>query len=131
MRWFRSRRLAVVWLALFALTSHFVHTFGHVHLDRFADHGLTATGNLAIAAATKLATPDQPLQRDKDGPIRLRDGFCAICASISLAGTALISSGPSVLVQSLSADEVTWPDLPAAVSAAGHFHFDARGPPPA
>jgi hypothetical protein len=131
MRWFRSRRFAVVWLALFALTSHFAHTFGHVHLDRFADHGLAVAGKLAIAAAAKLASPDPPLQRDQDGPIRLRDGFCAICASISLAGTALIPSGPSVIVRSLSADEVTWPDLPAAVSSTGHFHFDARGPPSA
>jgi hypothetical protein len=131
MRWFRSRRLAVVWLALFALTSHFAHTFGHVHLDRFADHGLTVTGKLAIAAAAKLASPDQPVQRDQDGPIRLRDGFCAICASISLAGTVLIPSGPSVVVQSSSGNDLTWPDLPAAVWSAGHFHFDARGPPSA
>jgi hypothetical protein len=129
MRWFRSRRLAVVWVALFALTSHFAHTFGHVHLDRFADHGLAVAGKLAVGSATKFATPDQPLQRDNDGPIRLRDGFCAICASISLAGAALVPGGPAVLVRVSSAGVVTWPDLPAAVSSAGHFHFDARGPP--
>jgi hypothetical protein len=131
MRWFRSRRLAVTWLALFALVSHFAHTFGHVHLDRFADHGLVVTGKLAIAAATKLATPEQAPQRDKDGPIRLRDGFCAICASISLAGTALVPDGPAVLLQASSGDALTWPDLPAVASSAGHFHFDARGPPSA
>jgi hypothetical protein len=101
MRWFRSRRLAVAWMALFALTSHFAHTFGHVHLDRFADSGLTAGGRLLVAALTRLASSDQLPQRDKDGPIRLRDGFCAICANVSLAGTVLVSSGPSVLAQSL------------------------------
>jgi hypothetical protein len=116
-------------VALFALTSHFAHTFGHVHLDRFAESGFTA--GLLMPAAAKLATPDQLPQRDKDGPIRLRDGFCAICASISLAGAALIPSSPVVVAQDSSAGELTWPDGPAAVSSAGHFHFDARGPPSA
>jgi hypothetical protein len=131
MRWFRSRRLAVTWLALFALTSHFAHTFGHVHLDRFADHGLAAGGRLLIAAATGLAAPDQLPQRDKDAPIRLRDGFCAICGSISLAGTAFMPRGPSVVAPDSSANALKWLDVAAAASSVGHFHFDARGPPSA
>ena len=36
MRWFRSHRLKVASLALFALVCQFVLSFGHVHLDRFA-----------------------------------------------------------------------------------------------
>jgi hypothetical protein len=116
-------------VALFALTCQFAHTFGHIHLERFAVDALTAWGKAAIPAATKLA--DQPPAQDRQGPIRLVDGFCAVCASISLAGTALIPDSPAVVALELPADELTWPDLPAAASSTGHFHFDARGPPSA
>jgi hypothetical protein len=118
-------------VALFALTSQFAHTFGHVHLERFADSALSAWGKVAVPAATKLAAADQPPSQDRQGPIRLVDGFCAVCASISLAGTALIPDSPAVVTLDLADDELTWPDLPAAVLSTGHFHFDARGPPSA
>ncbi len=127
MRWFRSRKLAVILVALFALACQFVHTFGHVHFERFAEGALTTWGNAAVPAATKLAA-DQPSQ-DRHGPIRLVDGFCAICASISLAGTVLIPDGPAVVARQSSSHELEWLAVPAAISSAGHFHFDARGPP--
>ena len=126
MRWFRSRRLAVVWLALFALTSHFAHTFGHVHLERFADGALIAWGKAATTPAA-----EQPPAQDRHGPIRLVDSFCAICASISLAGTALIPPSPAVVARQTSAIELHWAYATAAAASAGHFHFDARGPPTA
>jgi hypothetical protein len=129
MRWFRSQKLAVTLVALFALTCQFVHTFGHVHLERFADGGLAALGEVAVPAATKLVA-DQPAQ-DRHGPIRLVDSFCAICASISLAGTALIPASPAVVARETSGIELRWTYAPAAASSAGHFHFDARGPPSA
>ena len=130
MRWFRSRKLAVTLVALFALASQFAHTFGHVHLERFADNALTASGNAAITAAR--SRPDQPPSQDRHGPIRLVDGFCAICASISLAGTALIPPSPAVVVRETSADRAALAlTLPTAAASAGHFHFDARGPPAA
>jgi hypothetical protein len=130
MRWFRSQRLAVTLVALFALTSQFAHTFGHVHLERFANGALTAWGKAAIPTAAKLAD-EQPPAQDRHGPIRLVDGFCAICASISLAGTALIPDGPAVVALNSSASELQWIDVTAAASSAAHFHFDARGPPSA
>jgi hypothetical protein len=129
MRWFRSQGLAVTLVALFALTCQFAHSFGHVHLERFADSALTASGRAAIPAPTTLGA-DQPAQ-DRHGPIRLVDGFCAICASISLASTALIPHSPAVVARELSSRELEWLAAPAAVSSAGHFHFDARGPPSA
>ena len=131
MRWFRSRRLAITLVALFALTSQFAHTFGHVHLERFAEGALTAWGKTAFPAATKLAAIDQLPSQDRHGPIRLVDGFCAICASISLGGTALIPDAPAVLARESSARALEWLFLPAAVSSAAYFHFDARGPPSA
>jgi hypothetical protein len=130
MRWFRSQRLAVTVVALFALTFQFAHTFGHVHLERFADGALIAWGKAAIPAATKPAA-EQPPAQDRHGPIRLVDGFCAICASISLAGTALVPDSPAVVTRVSSASELQWIYVPAAASSAGHFHFDARGPPSA
>jgi hypothetical protein len=128
MRWFRSQRLAVTVVALFALTFQFAHTFGHVHLERFADGALVAWGKAAIPAATK---PDQPPGQDRHGPIRLVDGFCAICASISLAGTVLIPDSPAVVTRVSSASELQWIYVPSGASSAGHFHFDACGPPSA
>jgi hypothetical protein len=128
MRWFRSRNLAITLVALFALTCQFVHTFGHVHLDRFADNALTAWGKAAVPAATKLT--DQPSQ-DRHGPIRLVDSFCAICANISLSGTALIPVSPAIAARVSSAAELRWLYVPAVASSAGQFHFDARGPPSA
>jgi hypothetical protein len=130
MRWFRSQRLAVTLVALFALTSQFAHTFGHVHLERFANGALTAWGKAAIPTAAKLAD-EQPPAQDRHGPIRLVDGFCAICASISLAGTALIPASPAVVARETSGIELRWTYAPAAAASAGHFHFDARGPPSA
>jgi hypothetical protein len=129
MQWFRSRKLAITLVALFALTCQAAHTFGHVHLERFADGALIAWGKVAVPAATKLAAAEQPSSQDRHGPIRLIDGFCAICASISLAGTTLIPPSPSVVVRESSASEVEWLYLPVAASSVGHFHFDARGPP--
>jgi hypothetical protein len=130
MRWFRSQKLAVTLVALFALASQFAHTFGHVHLERFVDSALAASGKAAIPAAAKLALDQAPSQ-DRHSPIRLVDGFCAICASISLAGTGLVSVSPAVVVRETSAIEIQWHYVATAASSAGQFHFDARGPPSA
>jgi hypothetical protein len=118
-------------VALFALTCQFAHTFGHVHLDRFADSALTAWGKATTPPAAKLAGADQSPSQDRQSPIRLVDSFCAICASISLAGTALIPASPVVVARESFASELQWLYAPAAASSAGHFHFDARGPPSA
>jgi hypothetical protein len=130
MRWFRSQKLAVTLVALFALASQFAHTFGHVHLERFAGSALTASGKVAIPGAVKLAA-DQPPSQDRHSPIRLVDSFCAICASISLASTALIPASPAVVSRESSATELRWLYVPAVAWSAGQFHFDARGPPSA
>jgi hypothetical protein len=119
----------VTLVALFALACQFAHAFGHVHLERFADGALTTLGKAAIPAATKLGA-DQPSQ-DRHGPIRLVDGFCAICASISLASAALIPDSPALVTRNSSSTEFQWPFVSAAAPSAGHFHFDARGPPSA
>jgi hypothetical protein len=126
MRWFRSRNLAITLVALSALAFQFSHTFGHVHLERFADGALIAWGKAATTPAA-----EQPPAQDRHGPIRLVDGFCAICASISLAGTALIPPSPAFVARESSATEVQLRYAPAVASSAGQFHFDARGPPSA
>src|ERR1700722_965367 len=91
MRWFRSRRLKVASLALFALTCQFVLSFGHVHLDRFAGRvgnwAVAAAAGKAVAAAPGKGTlaylPTSPREKNPRG---LGDDFCAICASINLTG---------------------------------------------
>jgi hypothetical protein len=56
MLWFRSHRVKVASLALFALTCQFVLSFGHVHLNGFASQG----SNWAIAAAAGKAVAAAP-----------------------------------------------------------------------
>src|ERR1700722_6510568 len=88
MRWFRSHRLKVASLALFALTCQFVLSFGHVHLDRFAGNWAVAAGK-AVATPGKVTLADLPTSPRQKNPSGLGDDFCAICANISLAGAAL------------------------------------------
>ena len=60
MRWFRSHKLKVASLALFALTCQFVLSFGHVHLDRFAGNAANwAVAGKAVAAGA-LVAPTPP-----------------------------------------------------------------------
>jgi len=106
MKWFRSRIKAGTRLALFALAVQFVLSFGHFHgTAALAAPGFDAVG--AAAAAAQL--PDQP----KPAPNALaadeaqqapdqshgdrHDGYCAICAVMSLAGS-LIAGGPVLLL---------------------------------
>jgi hypothetical protein len=65
MRRFRSRNLAIPLVALFALAFQFAHTFGHVHLERFADGALIAWGKAATTPAAEQA-PAQDRQNIRD-----------------------------------------------------------------
>jgi hypothetical protein len=126
MRWFRSQKLKVAALALFSLTCQFVLSFGHVHLNRFADQA----NNWAIAAAPgKITLADLPTWPRQKNPSGLGEDFCAICASINLAGALLAPTAPTLLPEISFYTELHWSLIATQAQSIDHIHFNARGPP--
>jgi hypothetical protein len=135
MRWFRSHRVKVASLALFALACQFVLAFGHVHLDRFpgtSNWAVAALAGKAVAAPAGKFTiadlPTSPRQKDSSG---LGDDFCAICASISLAGALVVPTAPTLLPEVSFFKELQWSFAATEARSIGHIRFNARGPPTA
>jgi hypothetical protein len=123
MRWFRSQRLKVAQLALFALACQFVLAFGHVHPERLAGHSSHWAGAAAAATSTSPSPPGQ------NNPSGLGEDFCAICANISLAGALVIPATPAVVPRISFFDDLHWPFAATAAASIDLFHFNARGPP--
>lgn len=102
MKWFRSRIRAGTRLALLALAVQFVLSFGHFHNTALAAPGINAIA--APAAAAQLpdqAKPALAASETRQAPDQPHgdhhDGYCAICAVMSLAGS-LITSGPALVM---------------------------------
>lgn len=105
MKWFRSRIKAGTRLALLALAVQFVLSFGHFHgaaaLAAPDTHAVTAPASVAqlpdqaTPATNELAGEAQQAPDQSHGDHH--DGYCAICAVMSLAGTLLVS-GPAILL---------------------------------
>jgi hypothetical protein len=134
MRWFRSQRLKVASLALFALTCQFVLSFGHVHLDRFGGSSVSwamvaAAGKAVAAAPGKVTLADLPTSPQQKNPRGLGDDFCAICASINLTGAQ--AATPMLLPGVSCYKELHWSFAATQARSIDHFHFNARGPPTA
>jgi hypothetical protein len=126
MRWFRSQKLKVASLALFALTCQFVLSFGHVHLNGFADQA----NNWAIAAAAgKISLADLPTSPRQKNPSGLGRDFCAICASINLAGALVAPTVPTLLPEISFYKELHWSFAATQAHSIDRIHFNARGPP--
>jgi hypothetical protein len=123
MRWFRSHGFEVASLALFALACQFVLGFGHVHLDRFP--GNSSKWAIAAAAGVTSDLPASPRQKDRSG---LGEDFCAICASIHLAGAAVVPVPPTLPEVSFY-KVLHWSFAATQVRSIDHIHFNARGPP--
>jgi hypothetical protein len=132
MRWFRSHRLKVASLALFALVCQFVLSFGHVHLDRFAGNSsnwavAAAAGKAVAVSAGKVTIADLPTSPRQKSPTGLGDDFCAICANIGLA--LVVPTGPALLPEISFYKELHWSFVATQARSIDHFHFNARGPP--
>jgi hypothetical protein len=133
MCWFRSNSLTVASLALFALACQFALSFGHVHLDRFADNSgnWTIAGGKAAAPSGRVKSADLPTAPRQKDQSNLGDGFCAICATNSLAGTVLLSAAPILLPRISLPKELRWSLASTRAPSIDHIHFNARGPPAA
>ena len=134
MRWFQSHRVTVAALALFALTCQFVLSFGHVHLNRFAGQAsnwaiAAAAGKAVAAASGKVTLADLPTSPRQKNPSGLGEDFCAICASIDLAGALLAPTAPTLLPGISFYKELHWSLVATQAESIDHIHFNARGPP--
>jgi hypothetical protein len=125
MRWFRSRKRAGSYLALFALAFQLAISFGHVHLDRIAPPSVGASALAAAQTpAADLNTPSNPSGRED-----LADDCCPICTLIHLAGALVPAEMPSLplpaVVGRLRLELAAEFDLTASHAAL----FRARAPP--
>jgi hypothetical protein len=135
MGWFRTKKVAVAWVALLALACQLVLTYGHVHF------GATGSGNYSFGdlgagvVATALVSdrgqvsgdPSEPQQKSPNG---LPD-FCAICASIGLAAALLVPESPVIAAPTPSIQILPWSLAAVEPASLDHLLFDARGPPKA
>jgi hypothetical protein len=125
MRWFRSRKRAGSYLALFALAFQLAVSFGHVHLERIAPPSVGAS---ALAAAqipaADLNAPSNPTGRED-----LADDCCPICTLIHLAGTLVPAEMPLLALPTVAGrlrlELAAEFDLTASHAAL----FRARAPP--
>jgi hypothetical protein len=109
---------------LFALACQLVLSFGHVHASKFD------VGSLASAAVeTGNAPADGPPSSPEKNPVGLAGDFCAICASISLAGALILPILATILAARLFTDILPWSLAASEPASFDHVPFNARGPP--
>jgi hypothetical protein len=135
MCWLRTKRVAVAWVALFALACQLVLSYGHIHTSPFnagkfgfGDVG-AGSGALSLVADgnQSSADPSAPPQKKSTG---LPD-FCAICASIGLAGTLIVPDAPVFSAPTSSIQALPWSLAAVEPASCDHILFSARGPPTA
>lgn len=125
MRWFRSRKRAGSYLALFALAFQLAVSFGHVHLEHIAPPsvGASALAGAQIPAADFNA-PSNPTGRED-----LADDCCPICTLIHLAGALVPAEMPLLALPTVAGrlrlELAAEFDLTASHAAL----FRARAPP--
>src|SRR5215468_7975362 len=124
MRWFRSNRGGVAWLAFFALACQLLLSFGHVHVGKFSG-GSAAWAAVETGAVSTDGSPSSPQKK----PAGLAGDFCAICANISLAGTLILPILAIILVPSLFTEVLRWSLAASEPASFDHLPFNARGPP--
>ena len=101
MKWFRSNIKQGSRLALFALAVQFALSFGHFHAiaapaiqSGAAQSSISYAGLLAVPDAVSKSTRQAPSDHDSDQ----QNDFCAICAVVAMANTALFATPPMLLL---------------------------------
>src|SRR5437868_2318281 len=127
MRWFRSRKRAGSYLALFALAFQLAVSFGHVHLEHFTP--LSAAMGASALAGAQIPAADFNAPSNPTGREDLADDCCPICTLIHLAGTLVPAEMPSLplptVVGRLRLEAAAEFDLTTSHAAL----FRARAPP--
>jgi hypothetical protein len=126
MRWFRSNRGVVAWVALFALACQLVLSFGHVHASKFSKFaGSPAFAALETGDSSADGSPSSPQKK----PTGLAGDFCAICANINLAGTLILPVLAIILTPRLFTEILPWSLAVGEPASLDYRPFSARGPP--
>jgi hypothetical protein len=123
MTWVRRYVRRGAGVALLALALQLVLSFGHVHLDGLAGSGPAQAGISVSATANDAGTPSDT------GHHPGANDFCAICATISLAGSLLLPQLAHLVLPAVTAREWSPDDRTALAPGAPHRHFQARAPP--
>jgi hypothetical protein len=89
MNWIRTHVRGAARLALVALALQLVVAFGHVHVGKLPRVS-GASAAVAAAVGDLAKKPGTPGQQNPD------DDFCAICASIALAGSLVVPATPAL-----------------------------------
>jgi hypothetical protein len=127
MRWIRSHLRLGSWCALFALAVQVAVSFGHAHR---ADFGwpsgfLAASTSAAEQPAPPLsATPSAPSK-----PAGLAFDYCAICAVMNLAASAVPAAAPGLPVPIVLGALRFWTVPNISTAQLPHLLFQARAPP--
>ena len=111
MGWVHGHKRHGALLALAALALQIVLSFGHVHADGIRPAG---AHNADVAVAHQIVVAEASRQIPVQNPGSADDDYCAICASIYLASTSVISHAPPLPV-------------PLGFQRIAHIYGDARG----
>jgi Protein of unknown function (DUF2946) len=123
MKWFRSKIKHGSRLALFALATEFVLSFGHFHgiavqaaptfLSGPAQSEVSSVNGLAAIDAAARQQP--PSNRDSD---QQSNDYCAICAVIAMTNVALFATPPALLLPQAV-------EFPYLITYAGFVHLNS------
>lgn len=128
MNWFRSNLRLGSRLALFALATQFLLSFGHFH-------GRHAGAALALAEASDSASPArasgaaQPKTSSDDEPNGQAADHCAICAVMVLANTMLAATPPGLIEPQTEVFLYLTADAEFVYPNSASVAFQPRAPP--
>lgn len=122
MSWFRANCGGIAWAACFALACQLYVAFGHVHFSRIGDSPIVS----AQAGDDGEGSAGSPVQKN---PAHPSGGFCAICATIGLAGTLVLTILAIIPAPRLFSERVRWPFVGCERVSFSRLAFGARGPP--
>ena len=133
MGWFRTKKVAVAWVALLALACQLVLSYGHIHFGaigfgKFSFIEFGAGSVMPVLAADVAQSSADPSETPQKALTGLPD-FCAVCASIGLAGTLIVPDAPVIAVPTSSIDALPWSLAATEPASVDHLLFNARGPP--
>jgi uncharacterized iron-regulated membrane protein len=139
MKWFRSNVQHGTRFALFALAVQFVLSFGHFHAiaaqavpalqSGTSQSDISFTGRLPAPDAVSQSTPQQP-GSDRDSDQRT-DDFCAICAVVAMANSALFATPPVLLLPHAAEFVYLTTDTEFVHRNSARVAFQPRAPPAA